>query len=180
MMKRLKRSRQSEAELDITSFMNLMIILVPVLLMSMAFSHITVLDLRLPDAAGAGGDQSESKQLELVIRSDYIDVNYPPGVRLKRIANQADDYDFALVSTVLQEVKRQLRDRGIEKRDILILAQQDTDYQTLVGAMDTVRFFEAVVAASVVRAQLFPDIALGDAPVEASDEAPLLAQEEQP
>lgn len=164
-MKRIRRSRQTEAELDITSFMNLMIILVPVLLMSMVFSHITVLDLQLPDAnSGAGGDQAENKQLELVIRPGYIDVNYPQGVRLKRIANGESGYDFALVSNVLQEVKRQLREKGIEKKDILILAEQETDYQTLVGAMDTVRSFEAVVAASVVRAELFPDVALGDAP----------------
>ena len=166
-MKRLRRARQAEVELDITSFMNLMIILVPVLLMSMVFSHVTVLDLNLPDAdAGAGGDQDDNKQLELVMRPDYIDVNYPQGVRLKRIRNENGEHDFALVSTVLQEVKRQLRDKGIEKRDILILAEQDTDYQTLVGAMDTVRSFGAVVAASVVRAELFPDIALGDAPAD--------------
>ena len=41
------------------------------------------------------------------------------------------------------------------------------NYQTLVATMDTVRSFEAVVAASVVRAELFPDIALGDAPARA-------------
>jgi biopolymer transport protein ExbD len=168
-MKKFRRNRQMEAELDITSFMNLMIILVPVLLMSMVFSHITVLDLELPDAAaGNGGDEDELKQLELVIRQDFVDINYPQGVRLKRVASVSGQPDFALVSNVLQEVKRQLRDKGIEKRDILILAEQSTDYQTLVGAMDTVRSFEAVVAASVVRAELFPDIALGDAPVEAA------------
>lgn len=166
-MKRLRRARHAEAELDITSFMNLMIILVPVLLMSMVFSRITVLELKLPDAdAGPGGDRGENKQLELVIRPAYIDVNYPQGVRLKRIDNDNGEYNFSLVSTVLQEVKRQLREKGIEKRDILILAEQATDYQTLVGAMDTVRSFEAVVAASVVRAELFPDIALGDAPAD--------------
>ncbi len=176
-MRKFRHKRQVEAELDITSFMNLMIILVPVLLMSMVFSHITVLDLKLPDSStGSDGDNKENQQLELVIRPDYIDINYPQGVRLKRIASVDDAYDFSLVSTVLQEVKRQLRDKGIEKRDILILAEQQTDYQTLVGAMDTVRSFEAVIATSVVRAELFPDIALGDAP----SVAPLLADRGQP
>ena len=176
-MRKFRHKRQVEAELDITSFMNLMIILVPVLLMTMVFSHITVLDLKLPDSStGSDGDNKEKKQLELVIRPDYIDINYPQGVRLKRIASVDDAYDFSLVSTVLQEVKRQLRDKGIEKRDILILAEQQTDYQTLVGAMDTVRSFEAVIATSVVRAELFPDIALGDAP----SVAPLLADRGRP
>lgn len=157
--------------------MNLMIILVPVLLMSMVFSHITVLELKLPDAStGSDGDNKDKQQLELVIRPDHIDINYPQGVRLKRIASVDQAYDFTLVSTVLQEVKRQLRDKGIEKRDILILAEQETDYQTLVAAMDTVRSFEAVIATSVVRAELFPDIGLGDAPLV----APLLADRGQP
>lgn len=164
-MKNIRRSKQQEAELDITSFMNLMIILVPVLLMTMVFSQVTVLDLVLPQAnSGPGGDQAEHRQLELVIRPAYIDVNYPKGARLKRIDNNDGERDFLQVSTVLQEVKRQLRQAGIEKRDILVLAEQDTDYQTIVGAMDTVRSFDAVVAASVVQAELFPDISLGDAP----------------
>jgi len=47
---RLRRKfYREEAELDITSFMNLMIILVPVLLLSMVFARTTVLDLKLPD-----------------------------------------------------------------------------------------------------------------------------------
>ena len=58
----------------------------------------------------------------------------------------------------------------------LMLLEQETDYQTLVAAMDTVRSFEAVIATSVVRAELFPDIALGDAP----SVAPLLADRGQP
>jgi biopolymer transport protein ExbD len=176
-MRKFRHKRQVEAELDITSFMNLMIILVPVLLMSMVFSHITVLDLKLPDSStGSDGDNKKNQQLELVIRPDYIDINYPQGVRLKRIASVDDAYDFSLVSTVLQEVKRQLRDKGIEKRDILILAEPQTDYQTLVAAMDTVRSFEAVIVTSVVRAELFPDITLGDAPAV----QPLLADRGEP
>ena len=56
------------------------------------------------------------------------------------------------------------RYEGIEKKDILILSQPDTSYQTIVRSMDTVRSFKAVVAASVVEAELFPAISLGDAP----------------
>ncbi len=171
-MMRRRRFANKEAELDITSFMNLMIVLVPVLLMSMVFSQITVLDLKLPDMAASDDnkDQQQEKQLELVIRDDYIDVNYPAGVRLKRIAQKTEEgadkpgHDFKLLSLVLQEVKRQLREKGIEKRDILVLSEADTSYQTIVSTMDTVRSFRAVVAASEVNAELFPDISLGDAP----------------
>lgn len=171
---RTRRIRQ-EADLDITSFMNLMIILVPVLLMSMVFSHITVLDLKLPDLASSGAPQQNNEQindaLELVIEKEQMVVNYPAGAPLKRIPKIADKetgemvYDYKLLSLTLQEVKRLLREQKKEKQDILILSQPDTDYQTIVKSMDTVRSFKAVVAASVVDAELFPVVSLGDAPV---------------
>lgn len=164
---RIKRRRREEADLDITSFMNLMIILVPVLLMSMVFSHITVLDLKLPDiaAASSGDDAPENQMLELVILPDQFVVNYPAGTPLKAVPKKDGAYDYPLLSEVLQEVKRLLQDRGIQKRDIFILSQPNTDYQTLVAAMDTVRSFKTVSVASVVDGELFPEISLGDAPV---------------
>lgn len=165
---RIKRRNTEAADLEITSFMNLMIILVPVLLMSMVFSHVSVLDLKLPDLSADQNnpvDDPQNQALELVIFPDRFVVNFPAGVPLKAIAQKEGDYDFKLLSDFLQEVKRQLRDKGIEKRDIVILSQPNTNYQTIVSVMDTVRSFKAVVAASVVNAELFPDISLGDAPV---------------
>lgn len=164
---RSRRRTAQEAELDITSFMNLMIILVPVLLMSMVFSQITVLDLKLPDASnGAESQDQPARQLELVIRNDHLVVNYPAGVQLKRIERDENGlFDQALLTSVLQEIKRRLSEQDIEKRDILLLSESAVDYQTIVSVMDTVRSYKAVVAASVVDAELFPEISLGDAPV---------------
>jgi biopolymer transport protein ExbD len=167
---RIRKRNREEADLEITSFMNLMIILVPVLLMSMVFSHITVLDLKLPDLStdsSSAADQPENQMLELVILPDRFVVNYPAGAPLKTVPQKDGKYDYKLLSDVLQEVKRLLMEKGIEKRDIFILSQPNTDYQTLISAMDTVRSFKAVVAASVVEAELFPEISLGDAPVNA-------------
>ena len=165
-MKRRKRSQYAEAELDITAFMNLMIVLVPVLLLSFVFSQITAIDINLPEAGSGDVDAANEDQLELVIRRDHMRVDYPRGVMLKRIPRTgAGEQDFALLSLVLQEVKRRLRERGVETRAISILSEQEIDYQTIVTAMDTVRSFEAVVAASVVDAALFPEISFGDAPL---------------
>lgn len=167
-MRNKRRHKREDADLDITSFMNLMIILVPVLLISMVLARTTVLDLKLPDLADPTQSVEEDppQQLELVIRADYLDINYPAGMRLKRIEKTTDGvHDYALLATFLQEIKRQLEDKSILKDDIFILSEKDTDYQTLVTVMDTARSFKAVVAASVVDAELFPVISLGDAPV---------------
>jgi biopolymer transport protein ExbD len=164
---RIKRRFKEDADLDITSFMNLMIILVPVLLMSMVLARTTVLDLKLPDMADSSIPPTEEppQQLELIIRADKFEINYPAGIKLKWVEKTtAGDYDYALLASVLQETKRLLEDKGIQKKDIYILSEKETDYQTLVSTMDTARSFKAVVAASVVDAELFPEIALGDAP----------------
>lgn len=170
---RKRRLRQQEADLDITSFMNLMIILVPVLLMSMVFSHITVLDLKLPDLSSDPAQAQEdlkNETLELIILPNELLVNFPAGNPVKRMPKIENEetgelvYDFILLSDTLQQVKRVLRNKDIDKQDILILSQPDTDYQTIVKAMDTVRSFKAVQGISVVDAELFPVISLGDAP----------------
>lgn len=179
---RRSRFRNKEAELDITSFMNLMIILVPVLLMNMVFSHISVLDLTLPDLASSSTPSDEPKKyaLEIVIEDESILISGGPDglpAPLKRLPKVEDEetgelvQDFETLATYLKDIKRQLRENDIDKKDILILSQQDTDYQTIVKAMDTVRSFPALQAASVVEAELFPVISLGDAPVDVSSPA---------
>jgi biopolymer transport protein ExbD len=163
-MRRYRHHRETEAELDITAFMNLMIVLVPILLLGMVFTRITVVDVTLPPAAQVDAAQDE-RQVELLIRSEGMRVDFPRGIQLKSIPLTASgEQDFELLSLVLQEVKRQLREQGIERRNITLLPEREIDYQTIVAAMDTVRSFRAVVAASVVDAALFPEIAFGDAP----------------
>jgi hypothetical protein len=96
-------------------------------------------------------------------------VNYPLGVRVKRIEKKDGEHDFKLLSLTLQQVKRVLRERGEEKRDALILSQADTNYQSLVSTIDTVRSFKTVLITDVVDAELFPLISLGDAPENAPE-----------
>lgn len=153
-----------QAELEITSFMNLMIVLVPVLLLSMTFTQITVLDVKLPELTG-GPAVSETSQSELEIRIEEggFKVFYPENVLIKDIpvkdSPNGKHYDYLQLSQVMQEVKRQLND----KRDILLLSDPNIDYQNLVFTMDAVKSYKSVVAASLVEIELFPEISLGDA-----------------
>lgn len=165
---RIRRRQKEPAELEITAFMNLMIVLVPVLLLSLVFSRITVLDLKLPESSASAEQNSEAddREVELVFRRDRFEVMYPRGVVVKTIPQIDGKHDYALLSLTLQEVKRMLADQQIERRRITFLSEPDTDYQTLVAAMDTVRSFKSVVVTSVVDAELFPEIVFGDAPVD--------------
>lgn len=163
---RIRRRQKEPAELNITAFMNLMIVLVPVLLLSLVFSRITVLELTLPESSASAEANSDpdNREVELVFRSDRLEVMYPRGVVVKTIPQIDGKHDYKLLSLTLQEVKRMLAEQQIERRTITFLSEPDTDYQTLVTAMDTVRSFKSVVVTSVVDAELFPEIVFGDAP----------------
>jgi biopolymer transport protein ExbD len=174
-MRRLRRHRGEDAELDITSFMNLMIVLVPVLLLSLVFSQVRILNLQLPVAStGESAEQElseEEKLLELVITKDSLYLNYPAGVLLKSFnlpvnAPHKPAYDFVELSSYLQDLKLTFQQKNIEKNDIVILLSPEVNYQVIVSAMDTVRSFKAVVAANLIDAELFPNISLGDAPID--------------
>ncbi|MDX1693294.1 MAG: biopolymer transporter ExbD [Ketobacteraceae bacterium] len=166
----IKRQPIKEADLDITAFMNLMIVLVPVLLMSMVFNHITILQLNLPDLTGAEIQSAEkNRQLEVVLREDRIEVFYPSGVLVKTIPSVEKGekmvQDYHTLSLVLQEIKRTEQSANNDKRDVLLLSEAGVDYQELVSTMDTLRAFETVVVTSKVEVELFPEISLGDAPI---------------
>lgn len=158
---KIKRQNTDDADIDVTSFMNLMIVLVPVLLMSMTFTKITVMEINLPELSGGAGSTSlEQSQLEVMVRKDGIEVYFPTGSLVKKIPlldNKSQD--FETLTLVLKELKNKVSD----KKDALILSSADLDYQTLVTAMDRVKSYQTVVAASLVEIELFPQISLGDA-----------------
>jgi len=163
----MARKKTKEVELDMTSFMNLMIVLVPVLLLNMTIASTTVLNIKLPaGGSGSSAEQIENQQIELIIRKDYMVLNYPAGAFMDQFPAKDGNHDFKALAEKLKVLKPALEQAiGKDKRDILILSEEKTDYQTLVSAMDAVKSYKAVIAASVVDAELFPDISLGDAPL---------------
>ena len=166
-MDRIRRKRQKHteaADLDVTPFMNLMIVLVPVLLLSMVFTHTTVIDLNFPTGDAASGEfDPDAVHLEVVVKGDNLVVADGRGGTIKTIPKVDGTYDFAQLSLVMQELKRRMP----EKQDITVLLAQETDYQTLVTIMDKVRSYPTVQNLEVVHAELFPVISLGDAPAPA-------------
>lgn len=160
-MAQRRHRRQTEVvDLNVTPFMNLMIVLVPVLLLSMVFTHTTVIDLDFPSAAIAANLDPESIHLEIQVLTDQLVVADQRSIikRLPRLKN--GQHDFEGLSRVLQELKR----RVPEKRDVTILLEANTDYQTLVFTMDRARSFSTLQGGQLVAAELFPVLSLGDVP----------------
>ena len=159
-----RRQNQETAELNITAFMNLMVILVPFLLITAVFSRLAILELNLPGSSTETVDpQEQTFQLEVIVRKDQIEVGDRNQGLLGVYRNSADgEYDYDALSDKLSQLKRKYP----EKTDASILLEQDIEYDTLVQVMDRVRVVEAIEEDSVVRYDLFPDISIGDAPVD--------------
>jgi biopolymer transport protein ExbD len=159
-----RRSNDETGELSITAFMNLMVILVPFLLITAVFSRMTILELNLPASSTEPVDPLEQTfQLEVIVRMDRIEVADRNQGLLGVYPNlPGGEYDYAALSTKLSELKA----RYPKKTEAAILLEQDIEYDTLVQVMDRVRLSENVEDDSVVRNDLFPDISIGDAPVQ--------------
>ena len=158
-----RRHHEETAELNITAFMNLMVILVPFLLITAVFSRLAILELNLPGSSTEPVDpQDQTFQLEVIVRKDKIEVGDRNQGLLGIYPNTVDGYDYAAVETKLAELKEAYP----EKTDASILLEQEIEYNTVVQIMDMVRVMETVEDDSVVRSDLFPDISIGDAPVQ--------------
>ena len=150
------------AELNITAFMNLMVILVPFLLITAVFSRLAILQLNLPGSSTEAVDpQDQTFQLEVTVRSNKIEVGDRNQGALGIYPNSVDGYDFDALSNKLADIKKGYP----TKTDASILLEQDIPYDVLVQVMDRVRVSVSIEEEEIVRTDLFPDISIGDAPV---------------
>ena len=158
---RVRRLRKEAAHLEITAFINLIVVLVPFLLSTAVFTRLAVIDLSLP-AQNSGVEQLkvENLQLEVVLRPDSIEVGDRIGGLIQRIPNANAAYDVNGLSTLMVQIKQKFPD----KLDATVLAQPDTPYDALVHVMDAVRGTYATQGPKVIRSELFPNITIGDAP----------------
>lgn len=158
-----KRVRMPEnVELDITAFMNLMVILVPFLLITTVFTHLTVLDINLPTSSQTNNEPEKKKSFEInvIIGDEHFIVADNNNRVIKKIPTFETGGHFKILNSVLKQIKVSYP----EKTNITILSQQNSKYDTLINTMDAVRVFNAVEDGEIVQVELFPNISIGDAP----------------
>ena len=157
-----RRRHEAVAELNITAFLNLMVILVPFLLITAVFSRVAVLELNLPGPSATTSEaQEQAFNLEVTVREAIIDVGDRNTGLLKRFERAADGSDYrALSDYLLDRVKREYPD----KTEATLLLEPDIEYDVIVQVMDTLRVVNSFEDGIAAKAELFPDITIGDAP----------------
>jgi len=162
MRRRFRRRRSSTPpELNITSFMNLMVILVPFLLITAVFSQISILQLNLPNDSEQQKDQKKPPLvLEIVIRPKALDVRDQNTGRFKLIPSVESGYDIKSLIEKLRQIKQQYP----KIVAVNILLEENTPYDSLIRVMDSVRSFKLEKNGDQIEYELFPEISIGDAP----------------
>jgi biopolymer transport protein ExbD len=171
---RVRRLHKKPAELEIIAFINLIVVLVPFLLSVAVFSRLAVIDIDLPAPVSDALAQLQpgTLQLEVVIRADAFEVGDRVGGLIQRIervpadpnAQEPDRPALDALAALLLQVKARYPDQ----KEATVLAETDTPYDTLVQVMDTLRAGPLPSPGQVTaqaKAELFPQLSVGDAPV---------------
>jgi biopolymer transport protein ExbD len=154
------RYHQGRDDLNIVPMIDMMVILVFFLIFTAVFSKTNILQLNLPASNTAPVELPKGLKLEVIIRPNDIVVNDRNSGPLKTLANIPSGYDLPDLSEFMRRVKSQFP----QMTDATILLGPQVPYDVLVQVMDTVRVYQLPVA-PFSKAELFPDVAIGDAPI---------------
>lgn len=164
MKSRRSKTLHETVELNITAFLNLMVILVPFLLITAVFSRMTVLELTLPELnseQAADEDKKVDFNLQLAIYPGFMDLRESStGRRIRKFDIVDGEINWKPVTEVLLEIKR----RYPEETAITLLLDKKVPYKRLIEVMDKVRSTDVVVVTDLEAVELFPDVSIGDAP----------------
>ena len=159
--KHKKRRMQVTAELDVTTFLNLMVVLIPFLFFFAVFSRVAIIELSVPTSAGGSESNTPDFSIEVIVRKTGLEIANGSYVEAA-IPKKDDQYDMEMLTEMLMRLKA----RYPEKEDATILMEPEIAYDYLIQIMDAVRAVEIREddGEEVKKMVLFPNISIGDAP----------------
>jgi len=152
-------------DIDLTPYMNLLVVLAPFLLVTAVFERLAALEIYLPQptaaeaAAGAKPPAQQEEQLLLTVSISDKGILVANGAQLLTLVPPIPTgYDLPALSSALQ----QLKSRYPTADSAAILSKGNVPYETLVAVMDTTREALVTVDGKKKRYVLFPNISLGE------------------
>ncbi len=156
-----RRKTAPTYEIDVTVFLNLMVVLIPFLLITAVFSRLTIVELNLPSSAGGPSNGADSFRIEVIVREEGMEISNGTAI-IATIPKDEDEFDLDTLSNMMVELKREYPDH--EAASVLMEARIPYDY--LIQVMDVVRSVEVPteIEDEFEIYALFPEISVGDAP----------------
>ena len=156
------RRRVAEpTELDVTMFLNLMVVLIPFLLITAVFSRITIVELDLPKSSGSGTPQEPKFRVEVIVRETGMEITNGDTV-IAGIPKIADEYNMPQLASHVLALKKD----HPEIHQASVLLEPTIAYDHLIQVMDVLRSVELSNDGSSEGFEfaLFPEISIGEAP----------------
>ena len=156
-----KRRSKDAHELDVTTFLNLMVVLVPFLLITAVFSRLTIVELNLPSSAGGPAPKEESFRVEVIVREAGIEISNGTAV-IASIPKLDEEFDLQTLSDFMVELKQEYPEQDAAS----VLMEAHIPYDYLIQVMDIVRSveIESEGEEDYELFALFSEISVGDAP----------------
>jgi len=158
-----RRSKDQPNELDVTTFLNLMVVLVPFLLITAVFSRIAIVELTLPSTTGSGEPQDPDFRVEVIVRENGLEIGNGKTV-IAALPKQEGEYDLERLSRYMVSLKEDNPDTDSAS----VLLEPTIPYDYLIQVMDVVRSTRIPGAGSdapeFVQLALFTEISVGEAP----------------
>jgi biopolymer transport protein ExbD len=131
-----RRLGKDPAELDMTTFLNLMVALIPFLLVTAVFSRITIVELDLPSSASQGVS-APAFRLEVIVREEGFELTNGSAL-IAAIPKVKGEYDLETLARLALSLKRDHPDAD----DASVLLEPDVAYDHLIQVMDAIRSAE--------------------------------------
>jgi biopolymer transport protein ExbD len=156
-----RRTKEDAHEIDVTTFLNLMVVLVPFLLITAVFSRLTIVELNLPSSSNGSTNNEESFQVEVIVREEGIEITNGKSI-IATIPKKDGEFDLQTLSEFMIELKQEYP----EQETASVLMEGHIPYDYLILVMDIVRSVELPTQneGEFELYALFSEIAVGDAP----------------
>ncbi len=160
-----RRRTKESYEPDVTTFLNLMVVLIPFLLITAVFSRLTIVELTLPSSAGGTSSVAEGFHVEVIVRESGIEIGNGSAI-IATIPKKDDEFDLQTLSEYMLALKQEHADQDAAS----VLMEAHIPYDYLIQVMDIVRSVELPVESEDADVQqyelyaLFSEISVGDAP----------------
>jgi biopolymer transport protein ExbD len=156
-----RRTKENAYEIDVTTFLNLMVILVPFLLITAVFSRLTIVELNLPSTAGGPANDQDSFRVEVIVRDAGLEISNGSAT-IASIPKTEGEYDFETLSDFMVELKLDYPNHDAAS----VLMETQIPYDYLIQVMDIVRSVEKPIedTEEYELFALFSEISVGEAP----------------
>jgi biopolymer transport protein ExbD len=160
-----RRSKEQPNELDVTTFLNLMVVLVPFLLITAVFSRIAIVELNLPSTNGAGASSIEEFRLEVIVRESGLEIGNGKSI-IAALPKRDGEYDLKGLSGYVVSLKEDYPTKDTAS----VLLEPTIPYDYLIQVMDVVRSIQIPALEAedgeepFTQLALFTQISVGEAP----------------